>query len=236
MSRTGLRSTGLLLAGLWVLLATTPASARDTQYSATVPVADRSEAARGTAVRQALGDVLIRLSGDPAILQQAGGAALVAKANRYLQQYQYEGIEAGGALQLRAGFDGAALEVEMHQQGLPLWGRERPLALDQAGQTAEQLDRALAPSLTGLGTSQLTLRVEGVTGLADYARISQYLSGLGPVRSVALVTAQAQRLEFLVDVQGGAAGLEQTLARDGILEHAPTVDGSEGVQSYRLRP
>lgn len=236
MSWTGFRTTGLLLAGLWVLLASAPALARDTQYSATVPVADRSGVARGAAVRQALGEVLIRLSGDPAVLQQAGGAALVAMANRYLQQYQYEGNEAGGALLLRAGFDGAALEAEMHQQGLPLWGRERPPALDQAGQTAEQQDRAVAPNFTGLGTSQQILRVEGVTGLADYARINQYLSGLGPVRSVALVTAQAQRLEFLLDVQGGAVGLEQTLVRDGILEHSPRVDGSESVQSYRLRP
>jgi hypothetical protein len=124
----------------------------------------------------------------------------------------------------------------MHQQGLPLLGREPPPALDQAGQTAEQLDRAHAPSYSGLGTSQLRLRVEGVTGLADYARISQYLNGLGPVRSAALASAQAQRLEFLVDVQGEAVGLEQTLVRDGILELAATVDGSEGVQSYRLRP
>lgn len=231
MSWTGLRTAGLLLAGFWVLLATAPALARDTQYTVTVPVADRSEAARGTAVRQALGDVLIRLSGDPAILRQAGGAALVAKANRYLQQYQYEGNEAGGALQLRAGFDGAALETEMRQQGLPLRGRERPPTLDQA---AEQPGGAPAPSLSG--ASRLTLRVEDVTGLGDYARISQYLSGLGPVRSVALVSAQAQRLEFLLDVQGGVAGLDQTLTRDGILEHAPVVDRSEGVQSYRLRP
>jgi len=335
-----------------MLLATAPTLARDTQYSATVPVADRSEAARGAAVRQALGDVLARLSGDPAILRQAGSAALLSKANRYLQQYQYEGDETPGvpgALALRAGFDGAALEADMRQQGLPLWGRTRPPALiwlavddgrrryllgadtddevyrelskaasrqglelilplndlqDQAllgyndvadvsldkvrrasqryasevilvgrlqasgsqwgsqwrlqapggdsqwqtgmatlGVTLDQglakaaeglTPHAPAQNLAGQSASQLMLRIEGVAGLGDYARISEYLSGLAPVRSVALDNVQGQRVEFRLDVQGGAAGLEQTLALGGILEHAATTDGA-GVQTYRLR-
>lgn len=352
MSWTGLRKISLLLACIGMLLAAAPTWARDTQYSATVPVADRSEAARGAAVRQALGEVLTRLSGDPAVLRQAGSAALLSKANRYLQQYQYEGDEmagVSGALALRAGFDGSALEADMRQQGLPLWGRTRPPALvwlavddgnrryllaadaadpvyselskaasrqglelilpmndlqdqtqlsyndvadgalekvrqasqryasqailvgrlqasgsqwgsqwrlnatggdshwqtgtatlgvtlDQAlAKAAEGLTtRAPARNLAGQGASQLTLRVEGVAGLSDYARISEYLNGLAPVRSVVLDNAQGQRLEFRLDVQGGAAGLEQTLALGGILEHAAATDGA-GVPTYRLR-
>lgn len=338
-------AVGLLLAA-FALLTAVAVPARQTLHEAAVPVADRSEAARGQAVREALGEVLVRLSGDPGVLGQPGAAAVLAEAGRYLQQYQYEET---GTLTLRAGFDAAVLEAAMREQGLSLWGRARPPLLiwlavedgsrrfllaagdadplaselhaaaqrhglelvlplidleDQSrlgysdvaggdlariepasqryqaqallaghlqrvgdtwtgrwaqssaggrarwqgdaadlrslleqglGQAVERLRPASPrPAYSGLGPSRVTLVVEAVSGLDDYARVAEYLSALPPVTGVELAAAQPGRLEFLVEVQGGAAALDQTLGSGGILEAA--APGPDGTAHYRLHP
>jgi hypothetical protein len=338
----------LLLAGL-LALAVAPAAALETVHEATVPVADRSEAVRQQAVRQALAEVLARLSGDPALPRQAGVAPLLEDAGHYLQQYQYEGSEAAGTLMLRAGFDAAALEARLRQQGLALWGRERPsllvwLAVDDGRRRllgAEDADPVLADlraaarreavnlilplfdledqsrvSFTGVwagdlasvqsasqrygtpavligalqrtadgwnarwalrhagrdsawqtraadlagtlgqgmnqaggrltaraagvpqapGQARLRLQVNGVPSLGDYARVSDHLRGLAPIRTAELVAVEGQRLEFLVDVQGGVQGLDQALALGGLLVAERSEGGpAEAVSVYRLR-
>ncbi|HEY9198307.1 MAG TPA: DUF2066 domain-containing protein, partial [Gammaproteobacteria bacterium] len=125
---TSLRSW-LWLAGLLALSAALPLQAREDLYEATVPVADRSTEARTAAVKTALSEVLTRLSGDPGAVAKPAGKALLAEPSRYLQQYQYEGDAAAGGLYLRAGFAAAPLEAALRQQGLALWGRDRPAVL-----------------------------------------------------------------------------------------------------------
>lgn len=351
MSWTGSRAAGARwLAGLLVVLAALSAPAEAALHEATVPVADRSEAARQQAVRQALAEVLARLSGDPSLPQQAGSAPLLAEAGRYLQQYQYEGSETAGTLMLRAGFDAAALEAQLRQQGLVLWGRERPpllvwLAVDDgqrryllgaddadpvlaelraaarrealslilplldledqslvsfsgvwrgdlesvhlasqryraqavlmgglqrsadgwkarwalrhagrdsvwqsgAADLAGTLEQGFGKAATGLTVraaaapltqdqARLALVVDGVASLADYARVNAYLQGLAPVRGAELVAMEGRRMELLVDVRGGAAGLDQALNAGGVLEPDRSGAGPAGATVYRLRP
>ncbi|MFN2310097.1 MAG: DUF2066 domain-containing protein [Gammaproteobacteria bacterium] len=340
----------LLLAGLLLLLAGLPRLASAAIHEAIVPVADRGEAARQQAVRQALAEVLVRVSGDPELPQQAAVTPLLAEAGQYLQQYQYEGSEAVGDLMLRAGFDATALEARLRQQGLELWGRARPplllwLAVDdgqrrtllgaedadpllvelraaarraalnlllplfdledqsrvsftgiaagdlvsvqrasqryptpavlvgsltraadgwsgrwalryagrdsrwegRAAALSDLLDQSMTQAAARLlpaaadrpapqGLEGLRLRVEGVAGLAESARIIDYLSGLGPVRHAELVAAHGRALDFRVEVAGGAAGLERALVPGGLLEadrSGGPVPG--GVAVYRLR-
>jgi hypothetical protein len=98
------------------------ALSRPDLYQATVPVANQSEAARPAAFAAALRIVLVRVTGrrtgdeDPAL------APLINKAGRYVQQYR-----AAPDNQLWVAFDGAAIERWLTQNGLPLWGRERPV-------------------------------------------------------------------------------------------------------------
>lgn len=326
--------------------------ARDALHEATVPVADRTTAARDAAVKQALTEVLIRLSGDATAPTQPAGKAVLAEPSRYLQQYQYEGAETSG-LYFRASFDAAALEAALQKRGVTLWGRERPallawLAVDDGQrryllgaedsdallaevQAAARrkgltlvlplldledqsklsftdihdvaLERALAasaryqpqavligslkrdganwsgawglhyagdnarwqtsgaglPAMLDAGLSQvdtrlvagtpkptaavppgqarLSVRIEGVPSLADYARVSAYLAGLPTVRSAELEAVAGQTLEFSVDAQGGAAGLNQVVALGGILEPtAPSGAAPGSAVVYRLRP
>ena len=96
---------------------------------ARVPVLDRSdiEFARGTS--KALESVLVKLTGNSRTAQTTQGRAVVAKAKRLVQQFVYEkstpsdGVE---NLLLRVTFDEPALADAMRNQGLVLWGKERP--------------------------------------------------------------------------------------------------------------
>lgn len=327
-----------------------PLQARQDLYEATVPVADRGTEARNAAVRAALTEVLVRLSGDPGVAGKPAGKSLLADPSKHLQQYQYEGDAAAGGLYLRAGFAAAPLEAALRQQGLALWGRERtpvlawvavddgqrryllgaedsdplvaqlqaaarrqglelvlPLldledqskltftrvnegdldalmaasdrydaqavlvgglkstasgwsgrwALRHAGQDTRWqageaplpaiLDQSLAPVESKLATrtpavpvdaapARITVRVQGVTRLQDYARVDQYVRGLPTVRRVDLLGVQGQQLDYAVDVQGGAQGWAQVIAAGALLEPVAGADAAGGIAVYRLRP
>ena len=349
----GMRDRSLLWAAilLVMIMAMAPATARDDLHEATVPVADRGAEARTVAVKAALVDVLTRLSGDPEIVSKPVAKSLLGDPSRYLQQYQYEGGGAAGELYLRAGFAAAPLEAALRQQGLALWGRERPAvlvwvavddgqkryllgsedatdplltelqaaarrqdlqlvlplldledqskvtltavnegdldalaaasdryqpqavllgglqstadgwrgrwALRHAGNDSRWgagaaplpalLDQSLAPVLDKLAVrapavtsdavpARLLIRVEGVAGLRDYARVDQHLRELPPVRRAELLIVHGQYVEYMVDVQGGATGWSEAVAASGMLEPVAMENAPAGRSVYRLRP
>lgn len=104
-------------------------------HAANVPVTDQSEATRASALKDAMGQVLVKLSGSAHVLTTDVGRSLLASPGRYLQQYRYTPIDpppadsAAARLALHAEFDGRALERWLREGGIPLWGRERPLTL-----------------------------------------------------------------------------------------------------------
>ncbi|HEY9199892.1 MAG TPA: hypothetical protein VIR60_11035, partial [Gammaproteobacteria bacterium] len=84
--------------------------------------------------------------------------------------------------------------------------------------------------------ARLTVRVEGVTRLQDYARVDQYLRELPPVRRAELMAVQGQHLDYAVEVQGGAAGWSQAVAAGMLLESVTGTNAPAGMSVYRLRP
>jgi len=121
-------------------------------YQATVPLADRSEAAQSAAFEAALRVVLVRATGRRSADEEAVFAPLVANARRYVQQYR-----SAPDNRLWVAFDGAALERWLIEKGEPVWGRERPstyvwLAVQTAGATA--------PALSADDTSELKTAVD----------------------------------------------------------------------------
>lgn len=339
---------GVWLAAL-LLLGGQTLQARQDVYEARVTVPDRSTEARTAAVRTALSEVLVRLSGDPAVVSNPAGKALLADPSRHLQQYQYEGDAATGGMFLRAGFAAAPLDAALREQGLALWGRERTPVLtwvavddgqrryllgaedddplvaqlraaarrqnlelvlplldleDQSKVTftrvqegdldalmaasaryqpqavlvgslqsaasgwsgrwglrhagsdsqwvadtaplATLLEQSLIPAAGRLVTrapapsadtasARVTVRIEGVSRLQDYARVDRYVRELPPVRRAELVAAQGQLLEYAVDVQGGAQGWARAVAAGALLEPVPGT-AAAGASVYRLRP
>ena len=97
------------------------AAARADLYQATVPLADRSEAAQSAAFEAALKSVLVRVTGRRTADEDPALAPLIHDARRYVQQYR-----AASDNQVWVAFDGSAIERWLTQNGQPLWGHERP--------------------------------------------------------------------------------------------------------------
>jgi len=93
-------------------------------YQATVPVADRSEAALAAAFQTALKTVMVRVTGRRSADEESAFAPLYTNARRYVQQYR-----TAPDSHLWVAFDGGAIERWLTQNGQPLWGRDRPSTL-----------------------------------------------------------------------------------------------------------
>ena len=89
-------------------------------YSVTVPYTGENE----SAFRQAMRDVLVRVTGRRDAPELENLAPLVAQASRYVASYR----RAPGN-QLTVNFDGSAIENAVDASGLAFWGNERPVTL-----------------------------------------------------------------------------------------------------------
>jgi uncharacterized protein len=122
-SRGNLRTAVLLCLSLAALCLGNAALAltRAELFQATVPAADRSEAAQAGAFQAAMKMVLVRVTGRRSAEDDPALAPLIGNARRYVQQYR--GAADG---QIWVSFDGPAIERWLTQNGQPLWGHERP--------------------------------------------------------------------------------------------------------------
>ncbi|HVC02092.1 MAG TPA: DUF2066 domain-containing protein [Steroidobacteraceae bacterium] len=93
-------------------------------YQAAVPVTDRSDGSREAGFQAAMQVVLVRVTGTLSAGANPAYAALVAAADRYVQQYRYAPDG-----RLVVGFDGGAIERWLTQNAAPVWGRTRPVTL-----------------------------------------------------------------------------------------------------------
>lgn len=106
-------------------------------YSARVPVADQSSQARASAARDALGQVLVKVSGSEEALNNPLVIKALPDAGGHVQQYGYE--RDGENLMARFEFDASYVSRLISQARLPLWTANRPrvlvwLVVEEAGQ------------------------------------------------------------------------------------------------------
>ncbi len=117
---------------LLLLLAVTSSQAGSVRdlYSAQVPVADQSARALSTASRQALAEVLVKVSGSVEVLQYPAIKAALKEARTHVQQYAYSREDGPqGVLSARFEFDGSYVTRLVTQSGAPLWTANRPQVL-----------------------------------------------------------------------------------------------------------
>src|ERR1700683_4528546 len=125
---------------------------RAEMYQATVPLADRADAAYTAALQNAMKTVLIRVTGRRNADEDPALSALVSNARRYVQQYR-----AAPEAQVWVAFDGPAIERWLTQNGQPLWGHERPTTLVLLG---VQSGAQSGSVLTTDDTSELKLAID----------------------------------------------------------------------------
>jgi hypothetical protein len=106
-------------------------------YEVQVPVTSQREAERADAVRAALQQVLVKVTGDRRTMTQQRVQALAQSPLKYVQQYLYRPLPPGYAAtdaarptqMLWVRFDAEAVNQLLRQADEPVWGRMRPSVL-----------------------------------------------------------------------------------------------------------
>ncbi len=154
------KQRSLLLVCLLCLLPL-PAVAADTAlFESEVVVPDQTPVVRSTALRKALGEVLVRVTGQAAVNTTESARTMLASPEQLVQQYRYftESGQDPPLLKLWVRFDGDAIREALQQQGVAYWGGDRPVTLvwlavedrdkgyivaaDDAGEVRRLLDEA----------------------------------------------------------------------------------------------
>lgn len=145
----------------WVL----PVQAAVDLYRAEVPVKNQSSEAREDALQDALGEVIVRISGDADVALTSAGRSVTARARQLVRQFGYKRValeqdeaaantskpaepeqkddqvrpereeEAATKLVLQVQFNVGAVNNALRGAGLPVWGAERPKTIVWLAQT-----------------------------------------------------------------------------------------------------
>jgi hypothetical protein len=106
-------------------------------YEAEVPVTDHSNGSRKRGISTALRSVLVKLSGDRNVFGRNATDYVIENAENYVQQYKYhtKNVDKDGPqaskrqLFLWVNFNANALDEVLRENGIPVWGKERPTTL-----------------------------------------------------------------------------------------------------------
>lgn len=131
-----MKLTARILLAVAFLLPFAPARAVEIEglYEAEVPVASQDQVARTDAMRAALAEVLVRVSGNRKVGMMPRVPELINNAPQYVQQYVYRNAPvppgtrptAPPARNLWVRFDRDAINKVLRQAGIGVWGRARP--------------------------------------------------------------------------------------------------------------
>ncbi|MBA3582592.1 MAG: DUF2066 domain-containing protein [Gammaproteobacteria bacterium] len=110
--------------------------------SGRVPVADTSLNARSAAFTQAFDQVLVKLGGNPNVLQTQQAKDLRANANQWVRSYRYISVDTAASDKqqiIEVSFNERAVLQAVEAAGLPYWRGERPkvlvwIVVERAGQ------------------------------------------------------------------------------------------------------
>jgi len=103
-------------------------------YEAEAPVYGRDNTSKNDAMRQALIDVLVRVSGNQNVSLSPGMPEVLQNPARYVQQFRY-GKPNSEFVQMMATrptqmlwvrFDSSAINQILQNNGMPIWGQSRP--------------------------------------------------------------------------------------------------------------
>jgi hypothetical protein len=128
-----------------LLCAATTAGAVNVEdlYRVSVAVAGEDAVQRQSAVQEAFGKVLVKVTGSRQVVSRKSLRSDFDDPSRYVQQYRYRTLsaqtpESAANRLLEVAFDADELERLLQRRGLPLWGANRPgilvwLGLDEPG-------------------------------------------------------------------------------------------------------
>ena len=133
----GMKTIAKIIAAAWLLAWLAPGqAAMDDLYAAEVPVADDTLTVRNQGLRQAMRQVLVRLSGRKDVGGNPAVENLLERAPSLVQQFRYRLDDPVAAVgkdtpqrYLWARFDESGLGRMMRSAGIPVWRSNRPRVL-----------------------------------------------------------------------------------------------------------
>ncbi|WOI35844.1 DUF2066 domain-containing protein [Alteromonas sp. CI.11.F.A3] len=190
-----------LIRGVGLAIAVCTMSAQATQHvvvnEAQIPVSDQSQKTQANAVKEALTQVMVKVSGNTAVLQNPGVRAALRKPEAYLRSYRFS--YSGNETFYVAEFDKTKLTELMKREGLPLWGERRPETIVWLATETDDNERIILDESSPTPVGEMlvnTAKTRGVPvslplmDLTDSASISIYdVWG----RFVQSLTASSQR-------------------------------------------
>lgn len=118
--------TRLLVSCLFVFSLPLSAQTLSALYQVREAVSSQQPAERDAALSRALDTLVVRLTGDPAALQNPAVVELRKNPQQLISQYSYQN---GPPQVLQVDFDPLSSERSLRQAGLSLWGANRPAIL-----------------------------------------------------------------------------------------------------------
>lgn len=224
-----------LIRGVGVAIAVCTMSAHATQHvvvnEAQIPVSDQSQKTQANAVKKALTEVMVKVSGNTEVLQNPGVRAALRTPEAYLRSYRFS--YSGNDTFYVAEFDKTKLTDLMKREGLPLWGERRPETIVWLATETDDNERIILDESTPTPVGEMlvnTAKTRGVPvslplmDLTDSASISIYdVWG----RFVQSLTASSQR--YGVDNIIGARLYKNSAGEmPSIPEGLPAASGGEG--------
>jgi hypothetical protein len=210
------------------LLVMAHAASAQSLYTGAIPVTSQAEAERAQALKSALAQVVVKLTGgDSAVLAKPEVAQAIANAANYVQLYQYvpntslvDGKVQTG-LNLVAQFDSTAVDKMIAGLGLAHGG------------TASA--SAAAPAMPDTSTQVFHVWVGGLNSAVDYARAAGALARNELVRSMRSTQARGDGVDIEIEVVGPLPRLLQTLSTSPlqVLNAQPPIDGVDALLGLR---
>jgi len=187
-------------------------------YSGTAPVTSQSESERNEALKVALADVVVRLSGDAGAPARADVARAIGDASRRVLQYQYrrdpgaDPLDATARVRLTlvAEFDRAVVDGLLDQFGL------------SGASEASAIDTVPGQSMIWIG---------GIQSAGDYARVIGALARQPLVRDAQPQEARGDGLLVRLETTSGLARLLDALAAEGTLRINSANPPVEGIDA-----
>lgn len=181
-------------------------------YTGEATVVSQADAERNEALKTALANVVIEVTGDSGVLARSDVARAVGEAPRYVLQYQYRRGSASDGTQpglvLVAQFDRVAVD-----------GMLRSLGLAAAGDTAGGV--VAEPS-------EAAVWISGIQSASDYARALGYLDRLDLVSSAQPVEARGDGVLVHLSLTTDLGRFLETLGPGeplSVTNASPPVDG-----------
>lgn len=166
-------------------------------YEGRVGVPDQSTTSRDQGLREALGQVVGRVSGPDA---PATAAGIIARAPQLVSRYGFQ-RNADNQLELVAAFDRPALDQQLRSLGLPVWG------------------------YTAAPAEDVVLLISGLRDAQSFSRAMNAVRAVPGVRGVAVAGAEADRLSLTVRAEGGAGRVGPALLASRQFVQEQTAEG-----------